>query len=93
MHRAKPRDKTRYGEMGYPAIERLIDTEDFDDLNKAFEAAYAELMDAQKKRKGLKTQKDTKKAMCSLELTMELLRELLSIKYRLAEQGKQGKKR
>lgn len=78
-------DKEKYGQAGYPAVEKLIDTEDFNELNAAFESAYGELLDITKRKKGLKTQKEAKKAMRSLELTMELLRELLAIKYRLQE--------
>ncbi len=78
-------DTKRYGEAGYPNIEKLIDTEDFTELNESFELAYADLLDISKRKKGLKTQRDAKKAMKSLELTMELLRELLAIKYRLQE--------
>lgn len=83
----------RYGQAGYPAVEKLIDTEDFDELNIAFEAAYGELLEISKKKKGLKSKQDVKKAMRALELTMELLRELLLIKYRLNEEAqKQSKK-
>mgnify|MGYP000861573436 FL=1 len=77
----------KYGQSGYPAVEKLIDTEDFSDLNDAFEAAYAELFELSRQKKGMKTQRDTKKAMRSLELTMDLLRELLAIKYRLQEEA------
>ena len=77
----------RYGQSGYPAIEKLIDTEDFTELNDAFEAAYGDLFELSKHRKGLKSQRDAKKAMRTLELTMELLRELLAIKYRLQEEA------
>lgn len=75
--------KSKYGQTGYPSIEKLIDTEDFDEINHAFESAYMELADISKHKKGLKTQRDSKKVMKSLELTLDLLRELLAIKYRL----------
>ncbi|MFH1829452.1 MAG: hypothetical protein ABH871_01580 [Pseudomonadota bacterium] len=77
-----------YGQAGYPAVEKLIDTEDFDDLNETFEAAYAELFNISKKKKGLKTWRDAKKAMKALELTLDLFRELLAIKYKLQEEAK-----
>lgn len=77
----------RYGQAGYPAIERLIDTEEFEEINAAFETAYAELYDISKRKKGIKTQREAKKAMKALELTMELFRELLAIKYRLQEEA------
>lgn len=79
-----------YTGAGYPAIERLIDTEDFSEINGTFEHAYSELFDISKKKRGLKTQRDAKRAMRSLELTLELLRELLAIKYHLL--GESSKK-
>lgn len=86
------KDKDRYGQMGYPAVERLIDTEDFGEINTAFESAYERLIDISRYKKGIKTQRAAKKAMRSLELTMELLRELLGLKYRLQEEAKKGTK-
>lgn len=80
----------QYGQAGYPAIERLIDTEDFEEINTAFELAYSELIDISKRKKGLKTQKDAKKIMKSLELTLDLLRELLAIKYRLQAEAQKA---
>ncbi|MFH0800485.1 MAG: hypothetical protein V2A66_09945 [Pseudomonadota bacterium] len=85
--RATDNDKGRYGQAGYPAVEKLIDTEDFGEINAAFEIAYADLMDISKSKKGLKTQREARKAMHSLELTLDLLRELLAIKYRLNEEA------
>ena len=76
----------KYGQAGYPMVEKLIDTEEFDEINEAFEAAYAELYDISKKKKGFKTQRDAKRAMRALELSLELFRELLAIKYRLQEE-------
>jgi hypothetical protein len=81
-------DVEKYGSVGYPHVERLIDTEEFDGINSAFESAYMELYDISKKRRGFKTQRDAKRAMRALELTLELFRELLAIKYRLQEQLK-----
>jgi len=82
---ANNNDANRHGQTGFPAVEKLIETEDFEEINSAFEAAYDELLELSKKKKGLKTQREAKKAMCSLELTMGLLRELLAIKYRLQQ--------
>jgi predicted DNA-binding WGR domain protein len=76
-----------YGRAGYPAVEKLIDTEDFDEINAAFEEAYTELFEMSKRKKGLKTQREARKAMKSLELTLDLLRELLAIKYKLQEEA------
>ncbi len=81
----------QYGQAGYPAVERLIDTENFDELNETFEAAYAELFEISKKKKGLKTRRDAKKAMRALELTLDLFRELLAIKYKLQEDAEKAR--
>lgn len=86
--RGSSTENHKYGQAGYPAVEKLIETEDFDEINSVFEKAYGELLEISRKKKGLKTQKDAKKAMRSLELTMELLRELLAIKYRLEEEAR-----
>lgn len=85
--------EAQYGQAGYPAVEKLIDTESFDDLNEAFESAYAELFEISKKRKGLKTRRDAKKAMKALELTLDLFRELLAIKYKLQEEAEKAQKK
>jgi len=69
--------------FGYPAIEELIDSEDFSKVNPAFESFYKELDAIAKKKRGLKKGKDAKKAMDSVELVMSLLKELLEIKYQL----------
>ncbi len=75
----------KYGETGYPAVEKLIDTENFNEVNEAFEDAYTQLSLIAKKKGGMKTQRDVKRAMKALQLTMDLFSELLSIKYRLQE--------
>jgi hypothetical protein len=85
--------EAQYGQAGYPAVERLIDTEDFDELNETFEMAYEELFEISKKRKGLKTRRDAKKAMKALELTLDLFRELLAIKYKLQEEAEKAQKK
>ncbi|PIR25470.1 MAG: hypothetical protein COX62_07905 [Deltaproteobacteria bacterium CG_4_10_14_0_2_um_filter_43_8] len=76
------------GQMGYPEIEKLIDSEHFDEVNGAFSRAYDELVEVERKKKGLKKGKDAAKGMLSIELTMELFRELLSLKYQLQEELK-----
>lgn len=81
-------DRHRHGGSGYPAVEKLIDTEDFDAINLAFELAYNQLADICRCKKGVKTQRDAKRAMRAMELTMDLLRELLAIKYRIQEEQK-----
>ncbi len=70
---------------GYPAVEELIDSEQFEPLNQVFTTAYEQLDQLAKAKGGLKTRKEAKKAMKSIEVVMDLLRELLAIKYRLQE--------
>jgi len=80
--------------MGYPRVEKLIETEEFAEVNEAFETAYAELGDVVSKSRSIKKGKDAKKAMKAMELTMDLFRELLEIKYQLqAMQAEQQGKR
>ena len=81
------RGKPEFLRASYPAVEGLIETEDFSELNAVFEAAYAELLAITKRKKGFKTQRDAKKVMKALELTLDLLRELLAIKYHLQEEA------
>lgn len=69
--------------MGYPRVEQLVDSEDFVDVNEAFEVAYAELGTLVGKSRSIKKGKDAKKAMKAMELTMDLFRDLLEIKYQL----------
>ena len=81
---------------GYPAVEKLIESEDFIEINKVFEKAYAELEELGKKKRGLKKGRDAKKAMLAIEHVMDLFKELLEIKYRLQEmlaQAEKGKKK
>ncbi|MFO1518545.1 MAG: hypothetical protein U1F57_02600 [bacterium] len=74
---------------GYPRIERLIDTEEFDPINKSFAAAYGELEKVVHQKAGLAKAKQAKKAMKSYELVMDLLKELLKLKYQMMEAVKQ----
>lgn len=90
--RGPTKSQSPYGQAGYPAVEKLIDTEDFDELNEAFEAAYAELFEISRKKKGLKARRDAKKAMKALELTLDLFRELLAIKYKLQEEAEKAQR-
>lgn len=71
--------------MGYPRVEKLIDTEDFTEINEVFEAVYMELDEIVRHKKSIKKSRDAKKIMKSMELVMDLFRELLAIKYQLQE--------
>jgi len=75
--------------VGYPRIERLIDTEEFDSVNKSFASAYGELEKISRQKAGLGKAKQAKKAMKSYELAMDLLKELLRLKYQMQEAVKQ----
>lgn len=71
--------------VGYPRIERLIDTEEFDSVNKSFATAYGELEKVARQKAGLGKAKQAKKAMRAYELVMDLLKELLKLKYQMQE--------
>ncbi|MBF0493136.1 MAG: hypothetical protein HQM15_10195 [Deltaproteobacteria bacterium] len=73
---------------GYPRIEKLIDTEEFDSLNKDFAAAYGTLEKIARQKAGLAKSKQAKKVMKSLELVMTLLKDLLKLKYQMVEASK-----
>jgi len=78
--------------MGYPRVEKLIETEDFTEINQVFEKAYTELAETARHKKGLKKSRDAKKVMKSMELVMDLFRELLAIKYQLQEMQAESQK-
>ncbi|MBI2346576.1 MAG: hypothetical protein HYV03_06815 [Deltaproteobacteria bacterium] len=70
---------------GYPAVEALVDSEQFDPLNAAFEKAYEELSAIARQKRGLRRSREARKAMRAIERVMDLLRELLAIKYRMQQ--------
>ncbi|MBF0106321.1 MAG: hypothetical protein HQM16_13465 [Deltaproteobacteria bacterium] len=84
--------------LGYPQIEKLIEAENFETINKSFAEAYNKLEAIKKDRSGgLKKQKSAQKAMQSYELTTQLINELLQVKYQLIkakeEEAKKGQKK
>lgn len=78
---------------GYPAVEKLIETEDFGEINGVFEKAYKELYEVARTKRGLKKSRDAKKAMKTIELVMDLFKELLEIKYKISAMLKQSQSR
>lgn len=70
---------------GYPRIEKLVETEEFDAVNKSFGESFDELQKIAKKKGGLGAGKTAKKAMRAYELTMDLFKELLRLKYQMME--------
>jgi transposase-like protein len=75
---------------GYPAIEKLIDSENFNQINAVFEKAYNELSEQAKVKRGLKKSREAKKAIHAIELIMSLFKELLEIKYKIQSLLKRG---
>ncbi len=69
----------------FPEIERLLETEDFDKINKTLTTTYEELEKAMKGRGGIGKSRDAKKAMRAIERVMDLLKELLKVKYQLMD--------
>lgn len=78
---------------GYPRIEKLVETEKFDEVNASFGKAYEELQQIAKAKTGLGKGKAAKKALKAYELTMDLFKELLRLKYQMIEaaEKEQGK--
>lgn len=89
MSRSSKSEENPPPTAGYPRIERLIETEDFDGINKSFAAAYGELEKIARQKAGLVKAKHAKKAMHAYELVMDLLKELLKLKYQMVEALKQ----
>lgn len=71
----------------FPQIERLIETEDFSKINASFKAAYSSLEKIGRGGGGMGKSKDARKAMKAIERIMDLLRDLLKIKYQLVGKG------
>lgn len=73
---------------GYPIIEKLIETEDFNKVNKTISASYDTLERMQKnKTGGLKRQKAVRQALKSYDLTIDLIRYLLKTKHEMIAQN------
>lgn len=73
---------------GYPRIEKLIESEDFEGINKSFAKAHEELSEIAKTKQGLGKGKSAKKAMKAYELTSDLFKELLRLKYQMIDDMK-----
>lgn len=80
--------------LGYPQIEGLLETEQFEKINKSFADAYERLEKIKKDRSGgLKKQKAAQKAMQAYELTTKLINELLQIKYQIVKMREEEDKK
>lgn len=77
--------------LQFPALERLMETEEFDDLNRTFIEAYDVLekisLAKPSARMDVEKKKSARKIMRALELTMNLLRDFLQVKDDLIRQG------
>lgn len=93
MSQKKDPKNFKPSELGYPHIEKLIEFEKFDDINKSFAEAYDKLEiiynDA---GSPLKKKKSAEKAMKSYELTTQLINELLVLKKELVKEKEKAKK-
>ncbi len=76
----------------YPEIERIVDSEDFTQINEHFGQAY-EALEAVSKQNGMGKARDAKKAMKALEQVMDLLKYLLKLKYEYLESQGAGSKK
>ena len=78
--------------LGYPIMEKLLETEDFSKINKTMTASYETLERLLKgKSGGLQKQKKVRQALKAYDLTLDLLQELLKAKYANVEKLKQNK--
>lgn len=76
--------------LGYPIIEKLVQTEDFSKVNESVSGCYDTLEKMLKnKTGGLKRQKGIRSALKAYDLTIDLIRELLKTKYDLMRQNQQ----
>lgn len=74
-------------QLGYPHIEQLLESENFEGINQSFTRVYDSLQVVMADRgAGLKKQKDARKAMRAYELTTDMIKELLKVKYQILKQ-------
>ncbi|MBX7149077.1 hypothetical protein K1X76_08315 [bacterium] len=75
--------------MRYPAIEKLIETEAFEPVNRSFTTTY-EMLERFLKDKsgGLKKQGQIRQALKAYDLTTDLIKELLKVKQELLKNQK-----
>lgn len=74
-------------QIQFPEITKLLQTEEFEKVNKDFSRAFEEL-EKISKNNGLKKAATARKGMKGIEKTLDLLRELLRNKYAMQEKEK-----
>lgn len=80
--------------IGYPILEKLIDSEDFSKVNPSMTSCYAQLERMGKnKTGGLSRQKKIHQILKAFDLTVDLIRVLLKTKYEMIEKNKIDKKK
>ena len=83
---AKPLPLDQKPSIGYPVIEKLIETEDFKKVNKTISASYDALERMQKQKTGgLRKQKTIRQALKAYDLTIDLIRDLLKAKHEMIQ--------
>lgn len=86
---SKNNEKAQKTQLGYPLLEKLIETEDFAKVSASFSASYGVLESMLKEKgQGLKKQKGVRAALKAYDLTVDLIRELLKTKYSMATGNK-----
>lgn len=74
----------------YPEIEALVAAGEFKVINASFKEMHGKLDHIIKESSGFGRGSQAKKAMKSLELTVDLLRHLLQVKETLAKQAREA---
>lgn len=82
-----PKTAPEAAPIQFPEIEKLLETEDFSRINANFQQAYEALEKMSRGRGGMGKSRDARKAMKAIERVMDLLRDLLKLKYQLKENG------
>lgn len=82
------KDEVKKPLLGYPFIEKLIESEDFAKINQSISQAY-ETLERMIKNKigGLAKQKKVRAALKAYDLTIDLIRDLLKTKYDMMGKG------
>lgn len=79
--------------LGYPIMEKLIETEDFAKVNKTMSVCYDTLERMLKaKSSGLQKKKHIRQALKAYDLTIDLIRDLLKIKYEIIQRAQKEAK-
>jgi hypothetical protein len=79
-------------QLRYPEIEKLLESEDFEQLNSHYATAYEQLEQVAK-QKGMGKARDAKKAMKALERVADLMNYLLRLKYEFLQAQQAGDKK